>query len=212
MCCAISCRFPTTVYIHAWAFIQLHIPTNKTFFPTFMIHTDRVYSATVITDPPSGPHLIGSTVNLTCLIHPQPPEEGVTYRWRDYIQYTSPAVANFSLPYATLTIGTGHPQTARYFCQVYYRNMLLVTGHTVLTVQGKLHDCWQYMQTMIQVQPHQQLFITYHFCVCRFAVSNWTNFCVLYTPRNGHLASERHINNNLHQGLPASPHMVLQWG
>ena len=92
---------------------------------------------TVVTDPPSGPHSIESTVNLTCLIHPQPPEEGVTYRWRGYSQ--SPSVTNYSLPYATHTIQIGHPHTARYYCQVYYRNQLLATGSTVITVQGRLH-------------------------------------------------------------------------
>ena len=100
---------------------------------------DLVYSVTVVTDPPSGPHPIGSTVNLTCLIHPQLPGEGVTYRWRDYVPYTSPVVANTSLPYATLTIGRGHPHTARYHCQVYYRDQLLASGNTVITVQGRLH-------------------------------------------------------------------------
>ena len=99
-----------------------------------------MYTVTVVADPPRGPHLIGSTVNLTCLVHPQLPEEEVTYQWKDYIQYTSPVVANSSLPYATLTIGTGHPRTASYFCQVYYNNVLLATGRTVITVQGKLHE------------------------------------------------------------------------
>ena len=95
-----------------------------------------MYTVTVVTDPPSGPHLIGSTVNLTRLIHPQPPEGGITYRWRDYIVNTSVVVANSSLPTATLTIGTGHPHTAQYHCQVYNRNVLLTTGSTVITVQG----------------------------------------------------------------------------
>ena len=98
-----------------------------------------MYSVTVVTDPPSGPHHIGSTVNLTCLIHPQPPGEGVTYQWRDYVPNTSPVATNSSLPYATLTIGRGHPHTARYYCQVYYRNQVLATGNTVITVQGGLH-------------------------------------------------------------------------
>ena len=93
----------------------------------------------MVSDPPSGPHHIGSTVNLTCLIHQQPPGEGVTYQWRDYITYTSPVVANSSLPYATLTIGRGHPHTAKYYCQVYYRNQVLASGSTVFTVQGSLH-------------------------------------------------------------------------
>ena len=94
---------------------------------------------TVVSDPPNGPYSIGSTVNLTCLIHPQPPGEGVTYQWRDYITYISPVVANSSLPYATLTIGRGHPHTAKYYCQVYYRSQLLASGSTVITVQGRLH-------------------------------------------------------------------------
>ena len=94
---------------------------------------------TVVTDPPSGPHPIGSIVNLTCLIHPQLPEEGVTYQWRDYVLYTSPVVANSSLPHATLIIGRGHPHTARYYCQVYYRNQVLASGSTAITVQGRLH-------------------------------------------------------------------------
>ena len=102
------------------------------------VHTDPVYSVTVITDPPSGPHFIGSTVNFTCLIHPQPPEEGVTYHWTGYSQ--SPSVANTSLPYATLTIGRGHPHTARYYCRVYYRNQVFATGSIVITVQGRLHN------------------------------------------------------------------------
>ena len=93
---------------------------------------------TVVTDPPSGPHPIGSTVNLTCLIHPQPPEDRLTYRWRDYVPYTSPVVANSSLPYAILTINGGHPHTARYHCRVYYKNQLLASGSTVITVQGRL--------------------------------------------------------------------------
>ena len=104
------------------------------------IHADTVYTASVVTDPPSGPHLIGSTVNLTCLIQPQPPEEEVTYQWNDNFVYTSPVVANSSLPYATTSIGIGHPHTARYYCQVYYRNILLASGSTVITVQGKLHE------------------------------------------------------------------------
>ena len=95
-----------------------------------------MYSVTVVTDPPSGPHAIESTVNFTCLIHPQPPGEGVTYQWGSYSQ--SPVVANNSLPYATLTILGRHPHTARYNCQVYYRNQLLATGSTVITVQGRL--------------------------------------------------------------------------
>ena len=101
------------------------------------LHADLV--VTVVSDPPSGPHPIGSTVNLTCLIHPQLPGEGVTYQWRDYLQYTSPVVANSSLPYATLTIGRGHPHTARYYCQVYYKNQVFATGSTVITVQGRLY-------------------------------------------------------------------------
>ena len=100
------------------------------------MHVDAVYTVTVVTDPPSGPHLIGSTVNLTRLIHPQPPEGDIAYQWRDYLQYLSPVVANSSLPTATLTIGTGHPHTARHHCQVYYRNMLLTTGSTVINVRG----------------------------------------------------------------------------
>ena len=92
---------------------------------------------TVITDPSIGPHLLGSTVNLTCLVHPQ--RFGVTYRWRSYVQYTTPFAANSSLPYSTLTIGIGHPHTARYHCQVYYRGQLLATGNTVITVKGGLH-------------------------------------------------------------------------
>ena len=97
-----------------------------------------MYTVTVVTHPPNGPHLIESTMNLTCLIHPQPPEGGITFQWRDYstLQYASIVVANSSLPNATLTIGTGHPPTARYYCQVYYRNVLLATGSTVITVQG----------------------------------------------------------------------------
>ena len=101
-----------------------------------------MYSVTVVTDPPSGPHLIGSTVNLTCLIHPQPPGEGMTYWWRGYSQ--SPSVANYSLPYATLTIGRGHPHTARYYCRVYYKNQVFATGSTVITVQGRLHQSMRY--------------------------------------------------------------------
>jgi len=99
--------------------------------------TDTVYTVTVFTDPPRGPHTLGSTVNLTCQVHPQPPMEEVTYQWRDYIHNTSPVVANSSLRYATLSIGTGHPQTGKYFCHVYYRNQLLATGSTVIIVQGK---------------------------------------------------------------------------
>ena len=95
-----------------------------------------MYSVTVVTDPPSGPHSIESTVNFTCLIHPQPPGEGVTYHWSGYSQ--SPVVTNSSLPYATLSIGARHPHTARYYCQVYYRNQLFATGSTVITVQGRL--------------------------------------------------------------------------
>jgi len=71
-------------------------------------------------------------------VHPKLPEEEVAYQWKDYIQYTFPVFANSSLPYATLTIGTGHPRTASYFCQVYYDDVLLATGRTVITVQGKL--------------------------------------------------------------------------
>jgi len=59
-----------------------------------------MYTVTVVTDPPRGPHLIGSTVNLTCLVHPKLPEEEVAYQWKDYIQYTFPVFANSSLPYA----------------------------------------------------------------------------------------------------------------
>ena len=97
-------------------------------------HTDTVYSVTVVTDPPSGPHTIESTVNLTCLVHPQLPGEGLTYRWRSYVQ--SPVAANSSLPYATLSIGRRHPHTARYHCQLYYRGQLLTSGSTVITVKG----------------------------------------------------------------------------
>ena len=104
-----------------------------------IMHADTVYTVTVVTDPSSGPHSIGSTVNFTCLVHPQIPGEGVTYQWRGYVPNTSPVVANSSLPYATLTIGVGHPHTARYHCQVYYRGDMLATGNTVITVQGRLH-------------------------------------------------------------------------
>ena len=94
------------------------------------VSTDPVYSVTMVTDPPSGPHPIESTVNLTCLIHPQPPEDRLTYQWRDYfskltywqrgyLQYISLAVANSSLPYATLSIMRDHPHTASYHCRVY---------------------------------------------------------------------------------------------
>ena len=99
--------------------------------------TAVVYTVTVVTDPPRGPHTIGSTVNLTCLVHPQTLGEEVTYHWRDYIPNISPVASNSSLPYATISIGTGHPHTARYFCKVYYQNQLLATGSTVINVQGK---------------------------------------------------------------------------
>jgi len=102
---------------------------------TCIFATGTVYAVTVVTDPPSGPHLIGSTVNLTCIMQPQPIWEEMTYRWRGYIP---PVVANSSQPFATLTIGTGHPRTARCFCHVYYRNQLLAAGSAVITVQGKL--------------------------------------------------------------------------
>ena len=124
--------------------VNSYIKNNSTwsdcdYAPTFMTCdcADLVYSVTVVTDPPSGPHPIGSTVNLTCLIHPQPPGGGVTYQWRGDGQ--SPVVANSSLPYATLTIRRGHAHTERYYCLVYYRNQLLASGNTVITVQGKLH-------------------------------------------------------------------------
>jgi len=108
---------------------------------------------TVVTDPPSGPHLIGSTVILTCLIHPQPPEGDITYQWTDYLPYSSPVVANSSLPNATLTIGTGHPRTARYHCQVHYRNVLLTTGSTVITVQG-MYLCKTYVHSTLRSVFH----------------------------------------------------------
>ena len=139
-----------------------------------------MYSVTVVTDPPSGPHPIGSTVNLTCLIHPQPPAEGVTYRWRDYLRYSSPVAAIASLPYPTFTIGRGHPHlpyptltigrghphlpyttltierghphTARYYCWVYYNSQVLATGNTVITVQGRLHQSrYQFYSVIIIV-------------------------------------------------------------
>ena len=118
-----------------------HSPTNfcQQLVSMCTVHTDTVYTASVVTDPPRGPHLIRSTISLTCLIQPQPPE-GVTYQWRDYFVYTSPVVANSSLPYATTSIRIGHPHKARYYCQVYYRNILLASGSTVITVQGKLHE------------------------------------------------------------------------
>ena len=99
-------------------------------------HADLVYSVTVVTNPSSGPHPIESTVNLTCLLHPQPPAEGVTYQWPGYSQ--SPVVANHSLPYATLTIRIDHPHSAGYHCWVYYRNQLFASGSTIITVQSKL--------------------------------------------------------------------------
>ena len=33
-----------------------------------------------------------------------------------------------------------HPHTARYYCQVYYKNQVFATGSTVITVQGRLHQ------------------------------------------------------------------------
>ena len=103
------------------------------------VFTDHV--VTVVTDPPNGPYLMGSTVNLTCLIHPQPPGKRLTYQWREYFPYTYQlSVANSNLPYATLTIMRNHPHTARYYCQVYYKNQLLASGGTFITVQGRLHD------------------------------------------------------------------------
>ena len=95
-----------------------------------------MYSVTVVTDSSSGPYTLQSTVNFTCLVHPLLPEEGVIYQWRGHSQ--NPNVANSSLPYATLTIWIGHPQTARYYCQVYYRGQLLATGSTVITLKGRL--------------------------------------------------------------------------
>ena len=115
-------------------------------------HTDTVYSVTVVTDPPSGQHTIESTVNLTCLVHPQLPGEGVTYRWRSYVQ--SPVAANSSLPHATLYIGRGHPHTARYHCQLYYRGQLLTSGSTVITVKGE-RDLSQLSRFSVHmIQPH----------------------------------------------------------
>ena len=133
-----------------------------------------MYSVTVVTDPPSGPHAIESTVNLTCLVHPQPSGEGVTYRWRDNIAGTSMVVANSSLPYATLTIGIGHPRTARYHCQVYYRGQMLAAGSTVITVQGRLH-------ISIYLHPACMYHVIYHhiYTMHRFAVSNGANFCAV---------------------------------
>jgi len=124
---------------HIWQHILNNLSQQLICFPREYLYADTVYTVTVVTDPPRGPHPIGSTVNLTCLVNPQLSEEEVTYQWKDYIQYTSPVVANSSLPYATLTIGTGHPNTASYFCQVYYNGVLFATGRTVITVQGKLH-------------------------------------------------------------------------
>ena len=134
------------------------------------MHADTVYTVTVGTDPSSGPHSIGSTVNFTCLVHPQIPGEGVTYQWRGYVPNISPAVANSSLPYATLTIGVGHPHAARYHCQVYYRGDMLATGNTVITVQGRLH----YLGILYAISYHIR------FCIIRrFAISNWANFCAV---------------------------------
>ena len=103
----------------------------------FIIHADTVYSVTVITDPLSGPYPIGSTINFTCLVHPQLNVDGVTYQWKDYLPYSDPVVANSSLPYATLSLKIGHPHTASYHCWVYNQSQLLATGSTVITVQGR---------------------------------------------------------------------------
>ena len=131
------------------------------------VSTDPVYLVTVVTDPPSGPHPIGSTVNLTCLIHPQPPGGRSTYQWRDYLQYTYLAVANSSLSYAILSITNGHPHTARYYCQVYHRNQLLASGSTVITVQCRLlHACDIYICVRYSA-----------ISCCRFAISSWANYC-----------------------------------
>ena len=126
---------------------------------------------TVITDPPSGPHPIGSTVNLTCLIHPQPPGERVTYQWRGYSQY--PVATNSSLPYATLTIRTGHPHTARYYCRVYYKNQVFYTGNTVITVQGGLHQSIRYSPIILVGGTRCMIVISSH--LYRSAVSSWAN-------------------------------------
>ena len=160
---------------------------------------DPVCSVTVVTDPPSGPYSIGFIVNFTCLIHPQLPEEGVTYRWRDYVLYTSPVVANSSLPYATLTIGRGHPHTAKYYCQVYYRNQLLASGNTVITVQCRLYQLW-YQNMLLQI------ILVHLYCVqvCCLQLGQLLS-------RHCHLASQYPSNCKIHQELPMSTHMVPQW-
>ena len=93
------------------------------------------HEVTITTDPPEGPHTLGSTVILQSRVTPPPPE-GVTYRWTDSISSTTLSSIR---PNQTLTIPAHHPSQGHYYCTVYNGSLVLGVGSTTIRVRGELN-------------------------------------------------------------------------
>ena len=71
------------------------------------------YDVTVITDPPSGPFLIGNRITFTCHVYPMPPEP-VTYSWHAMRDAYGPTYHSLRAEYHSLMgVGTGVATGAR---------------------------------------------------------------------------------------------------
>ena len=128
------------------------------------------HEVTITTDPPEGPHPLGSTVILQCSVTPPPPE-GVTYTWTDSIPSTT---LSSTQPNLTLTIPARHPSQGHYYCTVYNGSLVLGVGSTTISVRGEqlvigtFHDCTKTsMHAAIMLyqtvkEPHSGVWCTNH--------------------------------------------------
>ena len=129
---------------------------------------------TITTDPPKGPHSLGTTVKLQCRVTPPPPE-GAIYSWTDSIPSTSLSSAQ---PNLTLTIPVHHPSQGDYYCTVYNGSSVLGVGSTTLTVRSELDKSyllivlWARVAGKIKANNLQQLTIRLHINIGSFYVKS----------------------------------------
>ena len=93
------------------------------------------YDVTVITDPPSGPFLIENQINLTCHVHPMPPEP-VTYSWHAVKDANGPT----TLSSQKTTLYTPYYLDLHFswfFCKVFSNGSPIGVGRRLVEIHGK---------------------------------------------------------------------------
>ena len=117
------------------------------------------YDITVVTDPPSGPFLIGNRITFTCHVYPIPPEP-VTYSWHAMKDASGPT-----------TLSSGQNAThytpsyyrdlhfSWFFCKVFSNESLIGVGRKLVEIHGK---------------SQAQIF---DYCTCRLGFSSVTICC-----------------------------------